>query len=124
MKKIFRIKKYKFETAPDDVCLSINFDGKITKSRGNGKHCVAIFQSNTLGLTWKHLVTYLASYNKESFLKSQIELIKDAKEEVKKLYKTENCNHKNTHKETVCHPGGEVGTGLICDYCEKLLKYN
>lgn len=121
MKKIFKIKKHKFIKK-----LPLDMYGNISGNNwGNGIDCVSIYMSNTLGLTWIHLVTYLGNqYDEKDFYIQQEELFDKAKEEIKNLYKTENCKHKNKHEETVNHPGGEVGIGLICDECDKLLKYN
>jgi len=128
--KIFRIKKHIFEKEISRIDNEYQDYTKWNKNiqswsiPSTDLKCVTIYQSSTLGLTWKHLVSYVSdSCDRKEFYRRQEKYYKEAEKEIETLNRTENCKHKNTHLETVSHPGGEVGNGLICDDCDKLIKY-
>jgi hypothetical protein len=75
---------------------------------------VIIFRSRFPYIRWVHEVTLVGAWNKDS------DYVKD---ELRQLRKIENCKHQNKEWDTVNHPGGEVGRGLICLDCGSILKY-
>jgi hypothetical protein len=75
---------------------------------------VIIERSSFPYIIWNHEVTLMGVWDKNSAY---------VQEELKHLRKTTNCKHQNKQWDTVNHAGGEVGKGLICLDCDKLLKY-